>query len=349
MTRATRWSPDAAAEGVSITPLGLLALLLRRWRLVLAVPLLCGLSAAVFAIVAREYTARSRFAPQAARSDLGRFGGIAAQFGLPVAAGATAETPDFYVDLLTSGEILREAVLHEYRFAVRAGRPDSLSGTWLDLLEVKGDLPEERLRNGVDELRRNVAASANLKSGLVALRTTAPWPGLAEAVNARMLELLGDFDRRRRQAGARAEREFTEARLAGAQRDLEAADGALAAFLDHNRRPESSRLLMELERRQRQVALRQQVYAGLAQAYEQARIDEVRNTPVITVVDRPDGSARGHRGLIVTAALGLLLGSVAAIGMAVMLDWFQRQAGTPAMEDLRRSVRRSRHDAGAAA
>jgi uncharacterized protein involved in exopolysaccharide biosynthesis len=354
MTPGPRLTPDPAATAVALTPLGLLAILLRRWRLVVAVPLLCAVSAGVFAFCAREYTARSRFAPQTARSDLARFGGLAAQFGLPVSTGASGESPDFYVDLLTSGEILQGVVQQEYRFAERAGRPDSLAGTWLDLLAIEGDLPDERLQNGVDALRRSVEASANLKSGLVTLRINAPWPGLAEAVNARMLTLLGEFDRERRQAGARAEREFTEGRLAAAKLELERAESDLAVFLDHNRRPESSRLLMELERYQRQVALRQQVYAGLAQAFEQARLEEVRNTPVITIVDRPEGSARGRQGMIVTALLGFLLGGVAAIGLTLMVDYFERQADSPAMDDLRRSIRRDSRrertpDSGAAA
>jgi uncharacterized protein involved in exopolysaccharide biosynthesis len=339
MSKAPRW-PEGTPE-VAVTPLGLLALLLRRWKLVAGMPVLCALSAAAFALASREYTARSRFAPEAAGSDLARIGGIAAQFGLPVAARAAGESPDFYVDLVTSSEILRDAVLHEYRFPTRPGGADSLAGTWLDLLAIAGELPAEQLQNGVDALREAVSASSNLRSGLVSLRTTAPWPGLAEGVNAYLLERLGEFDRERRQAGARAEREFTEARLAAAKADLERAEAALAGFLDRNRRPESSRLLIELERHQRQVALRQQVYAGLAQAHEQARIEEVRNTPVITVVDRPEGSARGRRGLVLTALLGLLLGAVAAVALALMLDYFERQSDSPAMEDLRRSVGRA--------
>lgn len=352
MTAGGRWSHGPDGDGIAITPLGLLTLLVRRGRLVVGVSLVCAVAAGVFAILGREYTARSRFAPQSGSSDLARFGGIAAQFGLPVTGGA-AESPDFYVDLLTSGEILRDAVLHEYHFAVRPGESDSLAGTWIDLLGIEGDHPEARLQNGVDALRRAVSASASLKSGLVTLRTTAPWPGLAEAANTRMLELLSAFDRDRRQSRARAEREFTEGRVAAAKRDLESAEAALAGFLDRNRRPESSRLLMELERHQRQVALRQQVYAGLAQAFEQARIEEVRNTPVITVVDRPEGSARSRRSVILTALLALLLGGFAGIALALMLDYFEKQADSPAMEDLRRSVRSTRRgaarDRGAAA
>ena len=66
-------------------------------------------------------------------------------------------------------------------FARRAGSSDTIAGTYLDLLKIKGDTPEERLQNGVDALRESVTASASMKSGVVTLRTTAPWPGLATA------------------------------------------------------------------------------------------------------------------------------------------------------------------------
>jgi uncharacterized protein involved in exopolysaccharide biosynthesis len=341
MIGTPRW-PDpervTSDDAVAITPFTLARVLIRRWRLVLAVPLMTAVAAGLFALVFREYSARSRFLPHAARGDLARFAGIAAQIGLSVSSDASTESPDFYVDLVSSGEVLRPAVLREYRFALRPDSPDTLYGTYLDLIGVKGDTPEERTQSGIDELRDNVRASSSVKSGLVTLRTTAPWRGLAEALNGAILELLADFDRERRQGGAHAERVFVEQRLALARADLENAEAALARFLDRNKRPESARLGMELERLQRQVALRQQVYAALAQAYEQARIEEVRNTPVITVVDRPEGSARSRRGVVFVALVGLVTGAVVAVGLAFALDYLERQAGSAEMAALRESL-----------
>ncbi len=64
----------------------------------------------------------------------------------------------------------------------------------------------------------------------------------------------------------------------------------------------------------------------LTAEYEQARIDEVRNTPVVTVVDHPVGSARPTRSwaLIVIAALTLggLVGAGASFGGEF---WFRQR------------------------
>jgi uncharacterized protein involved in exopolysaccharide biosynthesis len=343
MIRHRGWPSGPDSNGndeVTLSPLLVIGTLARRWRMLVLVPLLTAVVAAACAIVFRQYTARSRFVTQSSRGDMSRFAGIAAQIGLSVGE-SPSESPDFYVDLIESGEVLRPAVVREYRFAKRYGSADTVSGTWLELLDVDGDSEEERVQNGIDELRERVNASASIKSGVVTMRTRAPWAGLAEGVNAALLELLAGFDRERRQAGARAERTFVEDRFASAKTELNAAEAQLATFLDRNRRPESPRLMMDLERLQRQVATRQEVYVALAQAYEQARIEEVRNTPVITVVDRPDGSARGSRGLRFAALMGLLLGFIVAVGLAFLADYVSRRADSPEMIELRRLVRRA--------
>jgi uncharacterized protein involved in exopolysaccharide biosynthesis len=340
-------SGTTPAEGSVITPFALARALLRRWQLVVALPVLTALVAAASALLFREYTARSRFVPQSARGDLGRLAGLAAQMGFSMGGDGPAESSDFYVDLVASGEVLRPAVLRELRFARRSGSADTLTGSWLDLLDIEGDTPDERVQNGIDALRENLSASPSVKSGVVSVRTTAPMPGLAEAINATILELLASFDRERRQAGAHAERMFVEQRLAAARQDLERAESALAGFLDRNRRAESPRLMIDLERLQRQVALRQQVYAALAQAYEQARIEEVRNTPVITIVDRPEGSARSRRGLVLVTGLGLLLGTVAALGLSFGLAWYEHRRDTPEVQELQQAFASLRRRAAA--
>lgn len=334
------------ADPAAISPFAVADALLRRRALVLAVPLITAAVVVAAGLLLGDYTARSRFVPQSGAGELSRFAGIAAQFGIPMGANAAEQSPDFYVDLVGSGEVLGPALNQEYRFATRPGGADTLSGTYLSLLGIEGDTEEARRQNGLDVLRANVGASASVKSGLVTLKTTAPWAGLAEAVNAAILGRLESFDRERRQGGARAERVFVEERLAAVKQELESAESRLTAFLERNKRPESARLAIEVERLQRQVVMRQQVYGALAQAYEQARIEEVRNTPVITLVDRPEGSARGSRGLMVMTLLGLVLGTAVAAALVFALEWLERNARSPELARLRRTLRSMRRRPG---
>ena len=77
-------------------------------------------------------------------------------------------------------------------------------------------------------------------------------------------------------------------------------------------------LALRDQRLLRSVDLRQQLYVNLSTSYEQARIEEFRDTPSITVVDPPRtpySKASPKRRLIViaAAALGLFVGLAVAL------------------------------------
>lgn len=323
----------------ALSPYRIATILLRRWRLIVFLPLFAAIASVGLTIVFKDYTARSRFAPQSSGQGLGNMAGLAASFGIAVPAGG-GEPLEFYVDLVNSGEILRDALLSEFSFRPDPNREEIRSGALVDLLEIEGDTEKERIQNGVDDLKERVAASANSRSGLISLDTQAPWAELAEHLNQRILDLLSDFDRERRQATARAEREFVEERLEAAHDDLKRAEAGMASFLDRNRRPyQSPRLTMQLERQQREVLLKQQLYASLAQAFEEARIEEVRNTPVLTVVDRPQGSARGNGAALLAGLLAWVLSVVLVVGWVFAAEFLQKGTDSRDFEELRRTWR----------
>src|SRR5690606_9280112 len=143
---------------------------------------------------------------------------------------------------------------------------------------------------------------------------------------------------------ARAEREFVGARLQEAERELREAEAELEAFLRQNRRyDQSAQLQFEYGRLQRQVELRQQVYVTLAQAFEQVRIEEVRNTPVISVLESPEGSARRRGGRIAKVMMALAVGVMAGLLAALVRDFARRErtrnpADYAEFDSLRRTV-----------
>ncbi|MFI5398665.1 MAG: GNVR domain-containing protein [Candidatus Binatia bacterium] len=145
---------------------------------------------------------------------------------------------------------------------------------------------------------------------------------LSLGIADRLLELINDYNLRRRQSQARAEREFVEQRLALAQSALTTGEAALSDFSRRNRRfADSPELVAEEARLQRQVSLRQQLYVTLAQSYEAAKIEEVRNTAVITIVDRPAGFVEPmSRGAVRNTTLALLVGGFVAVALALVSE-----------------------------
>ena len=78
----------------------------------------------------------------------------------------------------------------------------------------------------------------------------------------------------------------------------------------------------------REVALRQSVLTTLVQAYEQARVSEVRDTPVITVLQSPFFPPRHDpRQGVLTTLLGLILGGM----MGIALAFLARPSAVPTM------------------
>lgn len=316
----------------------LLALLRRHRRLLLAIPaIVVGLAVTWALVRPRTYTSRASFLPQ--RSDLGRsgLGAIANQLGLNVSLDQTGQSPAFYAVLLQTPELLGLVV--DARYATPA-RPDS--GNLAAMLDVRARTPALERDAAIRRLMQVMDVRVDPSTDIVRVFVRTGSPELSEQVAARLLEEVNRFNVERRQSRATAERKFSQERRELAARELEQAEGRLQRFLEGNRNFTSAPALVAInDRLRREVSLRQQVYTTLTQAYEQARLDEVRNTPVITLVERPEAPVRpDSRRLVSWLAVSLLLGLLAALAAALLADrragrlgnWLARKsaAGVPA-------------------
>jgi uncharacterized protein involved in exopolysaccharide biosynthesis len=266
------------------------------------------------------YTADSTFAPET-QTQTSRAAGLAAQFGLNLDGAPTSESIFFYSEVIKSRALLRSLALTTFVL------PSAPAGAPLyDLLDVKGKTPERRILAAVDKLRRDVTVRTDMKSNTVTVITRAPDPVLAVAMNRRLIELLNDYNVNKRRSAASNERQFTATQLEQDRQELAAAERELQHFYEQNRQyTNSPQLRMREAQLQRKVDLRQQVYASISEAFEQARINEVRSTPVITVVDPPDGSARRANRLLPSIILGLLLATILSVGLVIILEYARRE------------------------
>jgi uncharacterized protein involved in exopolysaccharide biosynthesis len=129
-----------------------------------------------------------------------------------------------------------------------------------------------------------------------------------------MVELLNEFNLERRQSQSREQRRFTGERMAEAERDLREAERAELAFLQRNRDYSSSPVLtFEAGRFARDVQVKQELFLTLSKAHTEARIAEVRDTPVLTVVDSAVApvqrtSPRRTLGVLIAATVGVIVG-----------------------------------------
>jgi len=317
--------PPSRSGVEGATPLGAVNLLFRNLRLItLTVVGAVVLAVALTLIRGVNYVAESRFKPQSSNTAASRLSGLAVQFGVNLGATNNDESVDFYAELAQSNELLREVASTRFTFEASPGK--KLSGNLVDLYHVKGKTAEEKLQSATAMLRHDVSAGPNAKAGLVTLRTVARWPALATLINRRLLDLINEFNVTKRRSSASLEKEFVEARLNASQAELRRAEENLQHFREQNRGMLlAPQLTLELGRLQREVELQNQVYLSLAQAYEQVRVEEVRNTPVVTVVDGPEHSAKRAGGsLPINILIGIIVGMLLGIAGALAREYVRR-------------------------
>ncbi|MGI8548913.1 MAG: hypothetical protein ACR2M1_16570 [Gemmatimonadaceae bacterium] len=266
----------------------------------------------------RTYTASASFMPQTKRAS-SSLSGLAAQFGVTVPLGDAGDAPDYYIDLLRSRDILRAAV--ETRYPMRSDT-GMISGTLVDLYHTGGTSQAAKVDNAIATLKSDLTAVVSPKTGIVRVAVKQRRAGLASMVVTRLLALLSQFNVETRQSQAAAERQFTERRLDEVRGDLRAAENRLQGFMQGNRDYRNApALLFDQQRLQSEVTREQQIYATLSQAYEQAKIEEVRDTPVFTIIEKPETPpGPDSRGILFKSVLAIMLGLTLGLLLALARD-----------------------------
>jgi len=297
--------------GYEVNVLSLTALLLRHRRL------LTSLSAS-FAIVTvivgtllpRTYTASASFTPQNKRGGMSGAAGLAAQLGITVPNIDGTQSPAFYADVLKSREIL-SAVLAD---TVELTTGDKPVRATVASVVGEGSDSTRRVASAMKWLDKHVASDVAQRSGIITVAVTSRSAQLSYQLAAALIDELTKFNLESRQTQASAERKFTEAQLRESRDSLRVAENRGQDFLQRNRDySRSPELTFQHDALTREISFRQQVYSSLAQAYEQARVDELRDTPTLTITDRPalpfepNGRALLVKG-IVAAIAGFVVG-----------------------------------------
>lgn len=325
-----RGPSGAAVSDTETSLLSVAALLLRYRRWILGASAVgCAVALSIAFLRPKVYRSSASFQPQVGTtttmtpSPLAALGGA---FGLALGSSNLNNSPEFYVDLIRSRPVLE-------RVARDTFKTGSFTGTLMDYLGVRGPEPV-RLEEAVRWLDETVIWTG-IRRGIVHLYATTRSPALSMQITERTIQHLSEFNVDKRQARAAADREFTGQRLAVAQEELERAERDMQDFLSHNRAYLSSpELAFTHERLQRAIGLRQQVLSTLVQQHEQSRIEEVRNTPAITVLDPANlpATSQPRHGLFAFIA-GSLTGAVVAVLAAFVAASARERPKALAMDD----------------
>lgn len=299
-------------------------LLLRNWRRVMWLTV-AGAVFALASVISRPalYKAMASFAPEASEASRSGLTSLAGQFGVSLPAGGQTLSPDYYAKLLVSRTLLRRLAVDTFVIEEMGGKRVS----FFDLFEIQGTNQTLREDLAVAQLTKMVGTSVSKTTGIVEVTVRTKWRSVSLALVTALVDGVNEFNTQSRQTQAGTERLFVEGRLAVADSDLRSAEERLGQFVRSNRQfSGSSELTLQRDRLERQVSQKQQLYTTLSQSYEQARIREVRDTPVITVVEAPAvPSWPEPRGRTQVVLLGIMVGGIAGLILVFMDDAFSRR------------------------
>ena len=318
-----------------VSLVGVFNTILRRWRVVLGIPVLFAVIAGLMSLVVPPtFSAATTFVPeQRSQNRLpSALVGLAGQLGVSIGADPS-QSPRFYGDLLRSRELLERTLLSRYGDP-RDGASDST--TLLRILEVEGRNADDSLARGVKRLDELVTVRVDAQTNVVRVIVSSRYAELAAAVANRLVLFLNEFNMQKRQSQARERRRFSEERVLAADSALRYAEAGVKVFYDRNRDwQQSSNLVFEEARLRRQVTISQELYLTLKREFETARIEEVNDTPVITIIDSavvPQERSQ-PRPLLWMIVAGLV-GAMLSLSWVLAVTYAERAGGT-AQADLR--------------
>lgn len=338
---AAPWTDDE----FSFLAIGTL-LLRNRWRIA-RWALLGGVIAALTALTLPPlYRASASFIPHGYDANQSGLASLAGQFGVSVSvpAGNQSMSPDFYASLVKSRAVLEPIAQSSFVVPELGGR----NIPFLTLFEASGNSPAARDEHAIRILQSLIQPNIVKSTGVVEIAVITKWRSVSLAITDSVLAGVNTYNQRTRQGQAAVERKFVEEQLAGATADLRSAEDRLGDFIKTNRDiGHSPELAFQRDHLEREVSFRQQIVSSLTQSFEDAKIKEVRDTPVITMFEQPYAPPQAEpRGRVKRVLIGVVIGALlgALLGLLNGIVGLRRDAGNAQAEEFVGVLAEFKHD-----
>jgi uncharacterized protein involved in exopolysaccharide biosynthesis len=296
-------------------------------------------------------------------SSLGGLGG----FAMPLGEGADAIGPMLYPDVLKSTPFYLELLRHNVTYKTNDGTLDitvfeylndytknslisvvmkytiKLPWTILSWVRSEEEIKEEEFVIGhkhltritkeqfetIEDLQDKISASIDQKNGIISITTEFGDPLITAQIANFSVEYLSSYITEYRVEKAKTDLLFIQERYSEREKEYLQAQKELAQFRDANRNVQSAAARTEEERLNNKYTLAFNVYNGLAQQLEQAKIKVQEETPVIKILEPvkvPVERSKPKRSLIliVFAFLGGFIGVGYMLGKLIWINISQQ-------------------------
>lgn len=233
-------------------------------------------------LLPNNYTSTAVILPDVDKSRLGSLGGltdIAAMAGVNV--GGEGSFAKLYPTIIKSESVLKNVIYHKYKTNKFA---DSIN--LIQFWEIEMNTPEREYEIALNGLKGQLSVSSDIKLNVVTMSIETREPQLSADILNTIIVELNKFILTNRTSKASEQRKWIEKRLVDVKGDLESSENALKEFREKNRIVTGSpQLMLEQERFAREVQINTTLYVELKKQYEIARIEEIRDVPIINVMD----------------------------------------------------------------
>lgn len=265
-----------------IDPIEALAVLWKRRKFIaIFVGSVTGLSIVVSLLVPPYYKSTATILPETQSGKLATLGGLSDLAALAgVNVGGEGSLVKLYPTIVKSEAVLKDVIYTMYK---TTEFPDSVN--LIQYWELKDKKPGGAYDAALKVLREELDVSMDLKTSVLTILYATKEPKLSADIVNNVVDGLDKFILTKRTTSASEQRKFIEGRLAEVKQDLTKSENALKDFREQNAQVRSPQLLLEQGRLERDLQINTALFVELKKQYEIAKIEEVKNMPVINVLD----------------------------------------------------------------
>jgi len=301
---------DSYDESISLTDI--ILVLAQQLKIIIITPTIFCFIAIIYTLffVQPVFESTSKIMSSSGGSSISQATGFAAQLGLNLPIGRS--DPEWvYPEIIKSRTLAREMLNRKFDT-----KKYGLQKPLLQILTYGDNKPKDSqdvlIKKGVKAL----IGMINIKQSgsLYILTISAFEPFFARDLANALIEELDSHQRKYNKKKTSETRKFIEERISAARVELERAEEVLKVFSDRNRRIENSPALqLERQRLAREVSVLTGVFTTLKQQLETAKIEEVKESDYVVVLDHPEApllrsKPRRKFTVIIAGLFGIVFG-----------------------------------------
>ncbi len=264
-------------------------ILAKYFKLILILPLFLCLITSFYLIFFSEpvFTSISKIMSSSKNSRVTQAMGLAAQFGINLTTDQ-AEPNWAYPEIIRS-RTLAKSVLSR-RFNSNRYGPNQTLIQILTKDEKKKNIGLDTLETiAIKYFQKNIRVNEDLKTLICTISLDAFEPKLAKDINKAIIEELDSHQKNYNKNKTSEAKLFIQDRIIDVEKELHNAEEKLKDFTIRNKRIDNSALLLlEQQRLSREVSVLTGVYTTLKQQLETTKIEEVKDSDYVIIIDEPN-------------------------------------------------------------